>query len=442
MHNINDDIDELLRRAAENYPLKTDGADWNKVFSALDSEQPPVAPASKSNNGYRLLVLLFFLSLPMVCDYFIQNQSGRTAFSPAGAIQAPATVVPVPVNDTETAGNKTSGASKQEATEGSRISLTRVARQKENNHPSITYKQSNNPNRYRLKQAAQDITTSSRQSGVGRETVSQNQPAGSFTETEKRMPGNVSTTVAVNNTSPVASHPADTASNSLAQSSMPSVQKADTTVTQTQPQQPEEKQPAARSAKAFYLSVVAGPDASTIKLQSIEAGYNVGVVAGYRFHKKWMVEAGALWSKKSYYTDAKHMNTSKIYAPANTKLRSADGDCYMIEVPVAIRYDFRTTERRNWFAALGLSSYIMKKESYEYTYDAPTGAYDYYKTYRNATTNLFSVAYLGVGLQQSIGKTTSIRLEPYLKMPLKGLGVLSLPFSSAGFTVGVTKRIF
>jgi hypothetical protein len=84
----------------------------------------------------------------------------------------------------------------------------------------------------------------------------------------------------------------------------------------------------------------------------------------------------------------------------------------------------------------------MKKEDYEYTYERQTSSYGYYKTYRNATTNLVSVAYLSMGVQQKIGNTISLRVEPYLKMPLKGLGIGSLPITSAGLNVGFTKRIF
>ena len=32
MQFVNDDMDDLYRRAAEEYPLKTDSGDWNKVL--------------------------------------------------------------------------------------------------------------------------------------------------------------------------------------------------------------------------------------------------------------------------------------------------------------------------------------------------------------------------------------------------------------------------
>ncbi len=39
MQDVNDDMD-LFRRAAENYPLNTDSADFNEVLKKLPAEQP------------------------------------------------------------------------------------------------------------------------------------------------------------------------------------------------------------------------------------------------------------------------------------------------------------------------------------------------------------------------------------------------------------------
>ena len=39
MEHVNDDMDELFRRAAEGYPLNTDSADWNGVERKLSSAE-------------------------------------------------------------------------------------------------------------------------------------------------------------------------------------------------------------------------------------------------------------------------------------------------------------------------------------------------------------------------------------------------------------------
>ncbi len=57
MQDVNDDMD-LFRRAAENYPLNTDSADFNEVLKKLPAEQsktnPP--PLSVSSLGYPFIL--------------------------------------------------------------------------------------------------------------------------------------------------------------------------------------------------------------------------------------------------------------------------------------------------------------------------------------------------------------------------------------------------
>jgi hypothetical protein len=46
------------------------------------------------------------------------------------------------------------------------------------------------------------------------------------------------------------------------------------------------------------------------------------------------------------------------------------------------------------------------------------------------------------GVTKPLNKTIDLRIEPYLKIPVKGVGVGSLSLQSAGVQVGITKTIF
>jgi len=68
MQYVNDDMDELFRRAAKDYPLDTNSSDWNKVAAALvDSEGAP-APVKKKRS---FLGLLMLIPLSMICHLYI-----------------------------------------------------------------------------------------------------------------------------------------------------------------------------------------------------------------------------------------------------------------------------------------------------------------------------------------------------------------------------------
>lgn len=50
----------------------------------------------------------------------------------------------------------------------------------------------------------------------------------------------------------------------------------------------------------------------------------------------------------------------------------------------------------------------------------------------------FSIFQLSAGYEFAVNGKTKIRIEPYVKMPLQGIGIGSLPISSTGLYLGIT----
>ena len=117
-----------------------------------------------------------------------------------------------------------------------------------------------------------------------------------------------------------------------------------------------------KKPNVFYAGIMGGVDATTIKFQKIEGvGYDYGLLLGYAFNKSWSVEAGLFMDHKNYYSDGKYYKATGIYMPPNSKITQVDGSCRMLEIPLAIRYNFRSPKKSNWFATAGISSYLMEK---------------------------------------------------------------------------------
>jgi hypothetical protein len=193
----------------------------------------------------------------------------------------------------------------------------------------------------------------------------------------------------------------------------------------------------------LYAGIFAGPDISTVKLQSIKNyGANMGIILGYQINKKLSIETGVDWDKKYYYSEGQYFNTGKIYLPANTKITNVDGNCKMIEIPLNIKYNFKSKGKTALFTAVGLSSYIMKQENYDYTMVSTGQPYPYSKSYNESSKFLLSALNVSAGYNHSLGKVGMLRVEPYVKIPLKGVGIGSLPITSVGINVGITKKIF
>ena len=80
----------------------------------------------------------------------------------------------------------------------------------------------------------------------------------------------------------------------------------------------------------------------------------------------------------------------------------------------------------------------MKKEDYDYLATHNNMSYEGYKSYSNSGANFLSVMSLGIGYEHSIGSGTILRVEPYLKIPLKGFGIGNMPIASSGLYLGIT----
>ena len=84
----------------------------------------------------------------------------------------------------------------------------------------------------------------------------------------------------------------------------------------------------------------------------------------------------------------------------------------------------------------------MRSENYDYEYlqNNQPGGHNYL-SYTKETKNWFSVVNLSLGYTHKLGGNGSIRIEPYLKLPIQDLGVGNMPMMSTGVNIGFTKPL-
>ena len=110
-----------------------------------------------------------------------------------------------------------------------------------------------------------------------------------------------------------------------------------------------------------------------------------------------------------------------------------DADCKVYEIPLTVYYSFKEKNHHHWFAALGSSSYLMKKETYHYLYKTQTGNMLYRGwTLKNKNQHYFSVITLSGGYSYQLSKTFSLMAEPYIKIPTQGIGFGKVKLKSTG----------
>jgi hypothetical protein len=200
---------------------------------------------------------------------------------------------------------------------------------------------------------------------------------------------------------------------------------------------------AAQFAQNFSIGVVTGPEVSGVKLENAgKLTFIIGAQVGYRLSHKFTLRSGFLIGKKIYSANADEYHFQS-YTSSNDYLQTVGANCTVFEVPLTVSYNFGKSKKHEWFASVGLSSYFMKKESYEYFYKYPSGNTDTkYYSVSNKNKHYFSVVDLSAGYAYAINKGISFSAEPYLKLPVTGIGVGKIKLNSAGVLFSINVRPF
>ncbi|GAB4015007.1 hypothetical protein GCM10028773_03560 [Spirosoma koreense] len=179
---------------------------------------------------------------------------------------------------------------------------------------------------------------------------------------------------------------------------------------------------------------------STIGLKNFEKpGTNVGLLLEYRIASRWSVQAGVMQSTKVY----RALSGDYPMPPAGTwggylKPESVDGRCNMLDIPINLRYDVIIRSQRDgqlinrWFVSGGATSYIMNQERYTYNY--AYSPHNYQRTDTTASTGGygFSNVNFSLGYERGVSKRLSLQLEPFMKVPLQGVGYFKVRLISTG----------
>ena len=207
--------------------------------------------------------------------------------------------------------------------------------------------------------------------------------------------------------------------------------------------------PKAASNRGLSVRFVAAPDLSSVGLKNFSRpGTNIGLLLEYRLSARWSVQAGVIQSTKVYRALPDEYNTVPTGAWGGpTKPLSVDGRCNMLDIPLNLRYDIRMKTQRNgqlerrWFVSGGVTSYIMEQENYVYNY--PPHTYG-----QNVDANVSTGGYglsnlnLSVGYERAFSKRLSWQVEPFAKVPLRGVGFFKIDLLSTGALLSIKYKLF
>ncbi|RAK66899.1 hypothetical protein DLM85_11870 [Hymenobacter edaphi] len=183
----------------------------------------------------------------------------------------------------------------------------------------------------------------------------------------------------------------------------------------------------------LFITGLYAPELSTVRRAGFERpGHSAGLQVEYLLRPRLRLTVGLLSSMKYYRA------SSKDYAPARPPLypiEYIDATCRITDIPVNLRYEAWQGVRYRAFVGAGLSSLLMRDEQYRYIYSGT--AYTYTRQVRKGSKHPFSVVNLSAGLERQLSPRWSVQAEPYLKMPLGGVGAGKVRLSSGGVFFGL-----
>jgi Outer membrane protein beta-barrel domain len=196
-------------------------------------------------------------------------------------------------------------------------------------------------------------------------------------------------------------------------------------------------------ADRFAVTLSAGEELSYIHINNsgkLKPFYGAGL--SYNLSKRFTLRSGLFVSKKVYSATPAQYKFAAGTA-VNPWLQKINADCNVYEIPLMLQYNFKQVKYHNWFVGMGISSFLMKKETYDYQYKSAAGqTWSYKRTYNNENENYFSVLTLSGGYQYNLNNHFSFLAEPFLKIPINGIGAGKVKLNSAGLLVTAAVKPF
>jgi len=427
MQHVDPDMNELFKKAADEYPLQTDTSDWEAMLGKLDGIASGNEAIQKRTVAYKKLVIGLFsllLLLPvglMLKEHFTAQQQ-------------------VHINSTLTSKENTESKKRNLNTENKKVGV-----QTDNNLNNTTVISSEG----QPSSGVTGFSYSSDNQNVKNDMVSDNGfISPSFEQMDQAKLKEESTTAS---RSSVNKH-----DNEIAKiSSLPTYVKdipvarnkdiSSVVVAPLQVKNQEEKladHPASLSKpKRFYIGGVFAPELMSVKFQPVnKTSFNIGLLTGYKITSRFSIELGFVLAHKYYYSDGKYINKNAIRRD-NSQILKVNAYNDVTEIPLGLRYDIRSSKNGNFFAGIGVVSYIIHKQQYSYVYTKQGEEKEGVKNNNKAADYWFSNAQLSVGYERRVGKIGDIRVEPYYRIPLKGIGIGDLHVTSVGINLALTRNI-
>ncbi|MEO0331529.1 MAG: hypothetical protein AAF223_07570, partial [Bacteroidota bacterium] len=194
----------------------------------------------------------------------------------------------------------------------------------------------------------------------------------------------------------------------------------------------------------WRIGVGISPDVSAINLgEASQVGSQAKVGIEYFFFPRLSVQTGVIFSNKVYTANGESYKPSPGYWKKYRIPNSIDAQCDVLDISINLRYYAINLPRSRVFVSGGLSSYLMLTEDYVYQYRKVNGKkpYNYEHQERNKNQHYFKVANVSLGYEQLLSKRWALQVEPFVKIPVAGVGFGKIKLATTGMFVSLNYQL-
>jgi hypothetical protein len=184
----------------------------------------------------------------------------------------------------------------------------------------------------------------------------------------------------------------------------------------------------------WLVGIGYAPDISLVGFgETTKPGTNLGVLVEYQFGSRWSLQSGLIYSKKHYKAAGDDYNAPEGFWYYGTVPDDTDATCDVLDIPLNLRYYFNSSRHNRFFASTGFSSYIMLTEDYYYHYEDNYDP-DLVDSWgvSNENQHFFGIYNFSLGYQKALGSQWFLEIEPFIKVPLGGVGFGEVKLWSTG----------
>jgi hypothetical protein len=193
--------------------------------------------------------------------------------------------------------------------------------------------------------------------------------------------------------------------------------------------------------QGVYFGAAIGASFNSVKYQGFrKPGFDIGAIAGYQLNNKISFETGLFFGKRHYFSNGKYFSMDKVGSsmPPQMKIVSLEGSSSLFEIPLKFTYSILKKKKTTFCSSAGISSYLLTKEKNIYLTLMNGTSENVVGLYNNSSGYFAAAIDFSVGYQYKLSNNKNIRIEPYLQIPLKGIGMGTLPVMSVGLHFGFT----